>query len=385
MNLFSALRSHLGWKLFLSYLVVVLVGVIVLAFSVELFIPSAFERHMAGMGPMMGTMMGAPQGGVHSDLFASFRAGVNEALILAALAAFAVAVLVSVFVSRQVVAPVRAMMAASQSIAEGHYSERILLPGNPSKADLDELAQLALSFNRMAARLEQTETMRRQLIGDVTHELRTPLTTIKGSMEGLIDGVLPADEATYQQIYREADRLQRLVDDLQELSRVEAGAFKLDLQPLLLTGILQTTATRLDRQYNEKGVRLEIDLPADLPEVQADADRLSQVLFNLVGNALQYTPSGGQVTVDAWRQGDEVQVSVQDTGIGIAAENLPNIFDRFYRADRSRSRMSGGSGIGLTIAKYLVEAHGGRIWVESPGLGMGSTFSFTLPVAKSHT
>ena len=237
----------------------------------------------------------------------------------------------------------------------------------------------------MAENLERTESLRRQLIGDVSHELRTPLTAIKGSLEALIDGVLPAEPETFEQIYQEADRLQRLVNDLQELSRVEAGALKLDLQPLLLADLLKTATIHLDRQYSEKGVKLEVNLPDDLPEVLADADRLSQVLFNLIGNALQYTPVGGQVTVAARRLGDEVQVSVKDTGIGIAAEQLPYVFDRFYRADRSRSRVSGGSGIGLTIARHLVDIHHGRIWVESPGEGKGSTFTFTLPVAKQRS
>jgi len=384
MNLLSIVRSRLGWKLFLSYLVVILVGVIVLASSVELFIPSAFDRHMSSMGPMMETMMGASQGEVNPDLFASFRTGVNEALTLAALAAFVVAVLVSVFVSRQVVAPVREMMAASQSIAEGHYSERIRLIGNPSKGELDELAQLALSFNQMAARLEQTETMRRQLIGDVTHELQTPLTAIKGSMEGLIDGVLPVEDATYQQIYREADRLQKLVDDLQELSRVEAGAYELDRKPVSIEMLVQTAIQRLGQQFQEKNISLTSSLSPNLPILQGDPDRLLQVLLNLLSNAYQYTQAGGNVHVKAGLQGNEIVISVRDTGIGIPVEYIPHLFMRFYRVDKSRSRQAGGgSGIGLTIAKHLIEAHGGRIWAESEGSGMGSTFSFALPTSRS--
>jgi len=374
------IRTRLGLKIFLSYLVIILVGVVVLAFSISLVLPGAFNRHMAGMSGMMGM-----RGGDHgmNSLFQSFRDGVFDALKLSALAASAAAVAVGLIITRQIIAPVQALSQASRRIAAGSYSERVkLAAGNPN--DMDELGQLAHDFNRMAENLEQTEALRRQLIGDVSHELRTPLTAIKGSLEALIDGVLPAEPETFEQIYQEADRLQRLVDDLQELSRVEAGAFKLELQPLMLAGLLKTATIRLDRQYSEKGVRLEIDLPADLPEVQADADRLSQVLFNLVGNALQYTPGGGQVTVAARRQGAEVHISVRDTGIGIAAENLPHVFDRFYRADRSRSRVSGGSGIGLTITRHLVEAHGGRIWVESPGQGKGSTFTFTLPVAIPH-
>lgn len=373
------IRTRLGIKIFLSYLVVILVGVIVLAVSVSLVLPGAFDRHMLGMSGMMG-MMGGDHG--MDSLFQGFRDGVYDALLLSALAAIVVAIVVGLFITRQIIAPIRALSQASRRIAAGSYNERVKLAAENSN-NVDELGQLGQDFNRMAENLEQTEALRRQLIGDVSHELRTPLTAIKGSMEALIDGVLPAEPETFEQIYMEVDRLQRLVNDLQELSRVEAGAFKLDLLPLHLTDLMQTISTRLGSQYIEKGVRLEVDVPADLPEILADADRLSQVLFNLVGNALQYTPAGGQVTIVAQSNGDKVQVSVQDTGIGIAGENLPHVFDRFYRADRSRSRVSGGSGIGLTITRHLVEAHGGRIWAESPGLGKGSTFTFTLPVAKS--
>jgi histidine kinase len=173
----------------------------------------------------------------------------------------------------------------------------------------------------------------------------------------------------------------RLVDDLQELSRVEADTFKLDLRPVAVAELVTAALARLGRQYEEKGVALTYSLPPDLPIVQADEDRVGQVLLNLIGNALQYTPTEGEVRVSATRHGDEVEVSVTDTGIGIPAEHLPHIFDRFYRVDRSRSRRAGGgSGIGLTIAKRLVEAHGGRIWGESEGEGKGSKLTFTLKI-----
>ncbi|HEX7620482.1 MAG TPA: ATP-binding protein, partial [Anaerolineales bacterium] len=250
-------------------------------------------------------------------------------------------------------------------------------------AGSDELGQLANSFNQMAEKLEQVEAMRRQLIGDVSHELRTPLTAIKGSMEGLMDGVLPGTVGTYQQIHQEAGRLARLVDDLQELSRVEAGAYPLDVRPVALSTLAQSTLKRFAAQALAKRVELRSDLPADLPIVLADQDRITQVLTNLVGNALQYTPEGGQVTIQSRRRQDEIHISVVDTGIGIPAEHLPHLFTRFYRVDKSRSRQAGGgSGIGLTIARHLVEAHGGRIWAESGGEGQGSTFSFTLKVAR---
>ncbi len=201
---------------------------------------------------MMGMMGNIPTGvDLNADLFNNFRAAVTEALTLAGIAATLAAVAVSVFVSRQVVAPVQAMMVASHHIANGHYDERVQVPGDPAKGELDELAQLALSFNQMAEKLAQTEDMRRQLIGDVAHELRTPLTTIKGYMEGLIDGVLPVETETFQQVHHEADRLQRLVYDLQELSRVEAGAYELNLQPVQVSTLMADVTARLSRQFEE--------------------------------------------------------------------------------------------------------------------------------------
>ncbi len=369
------IRRHLSWRLFLSYLVVILVGIVVLATAAELAVPTAFERHMAAMAEMMGgtSMM------LELDLFSNFRNAVTEALLLSGSAAFVAALILSVFVSRRVVLPVQEMQTASQRIADGHFEERVGVPGKASPKDLDELGRLALSFNQMASRLEQTEARRLELIGNVAHELRTPLTSIKGYMEGLIDGVLPAEAATFQQVYREADRLQHLVHDLQELSRVESGSYELDLRPTAPERLASEVMDRLGRQFEEKGVALESDVPSDLPPVHADEERIGQVLLNMVGNALQYTPSGGRVRLSARREGDQVRFSVGDTGVGIPPEHLPHIFERFYRVDRSRSRVGGGSGVGLTIARHLVEAHGGQIQAASDGPGLGSTFSMTLP------
>jgi len=375
MNVLSAIRRRLGVKLFLSYILVILVGVIVLGTTAEMAVPSAFERHLAAMQGMMGGNR------ISQSLFGGFRDAVSEALGIAALAASLAAVVVSLLVSRQVIAPIREMRTASQRIAEGRYAERVHVRGNPARNELDELALLAVSFNQMATKLEQTENMRRQLIGDVTHELRTPLTAIKGSMEGLMDGVLPAEPATFRDIYAEADRLQRLVDDLQELSRVEAQAYELDLKPVAIDELVEGVVQRLGRQFKDKGVDLGTDLAQDLPLVLADSDRIRQVLINLVGNALQYTPSGGQVSIRTSQEDHQVRVDVRDTGIGVPPEHLPHLFTRFYRVDKSRSRAGGGSGVGLTIARHLVEAHGGKIWASSLGEGKGSTFSFTLPLA----
>lgn len=371
------IRRHLGVKLFLSYLAVILVGAFVLGLASRLTVPEAFNRHMGlGHGPGQGMMQGNGAGAIMmSDLFTSFQVSFNEALLLALLAAGVVAILVSLLLSRGVVAPVRILTAASRHIADGHYAERVLAAGP------DELGQLAHSFNQMAEKLEQAEAMRRQLIGDISHELRTPLTAIKGSMEGLMDGILPATPETYQQIHQEAGRLSRLVDDLQELSRVEAGAYPIDIRPVAVSMLVQTTLKRFAAHALAKGIALVSDLPADLPPVLADQDRITQVLTNLVGNALQYTPAGGQVTILSTLHGDEVHISVVDSGVGIPADHLPHLFTRFYRVDKSRSRQAGGgSGIGLTIARHLVEAHGGRIWAVSGGEGKGSRFTFSLKI-----
>jgi signal transduction histidine kinase len=377
MSIINRLRSQLGWKLLFSYLVIAVVAILALTSAIQFLAMGAFQQHVAAMAEAMGNASAE----LKINLFTDFYRAMEESLALAIPISLLVAVGASIFVSRRVVSPVREMMVASQYIAEGRYHERVDVPGGADWDKLDELGRLAVSFNQMAAQLEQVENTRRELIGNVTHELRTPLSSIKGSMEGLIDGVLPAEPATFHQIYREADRLQRLVNDLQELSRVEAGAFEMNVRPVFIRDLVEATVARLGYQFEGKGVALSTDVPADLPPVLADPDRMGQVLLNLVGNALQYTSAGQRVRIVARRQGAEVRISVIDTGIGIAAEHLSLIFTRFYRVDRSRSRVGGGSGIGLTIARRLVEAHGGRIWAESPGLGKGSTFTFTLPLA----
>ena len=372
----KTIREHLGAKLFLANLIVILVGIMILMLTIQLTIPAAFNRHMAMMdgGTMMGSGMGMGQGqGYGRTLFDSFRASMFDALTYAVLASVVVALWVSWFLSRRIVAPVQNLADASLSLANGNYSERVQVNGS------DEIAKLASRFNHMASQLEQVESMRRQLIGDVTHELRTPLTSIKGYMEGLVDGVLPANAETFNQIHHEADRLSRLVDDLQELSRVEAKSYSLDLRSVSVSSLVQTTLKRLSPQATAKRITLRSNLPADLEPVLADEDRITQVLVNLTANAIQYTPEDGEVLISAAQHGNEIHVSVKDSGIGIPQEHLANIFTRFYRVDKSRSRHAGGgSGIGLTIAKHIIEAHGGRIWAESAGEGQGSTFTFSL-------
>ncbi len=373
------MKMNLNVRLFLSYLVVLLVGFLVVAAFAQVSLPGAYGRHLGNIEEGMGAGMvpGRGQGNaIGQELFINFETGFYEALVWAALVALGVALVVSLLISHRLTAPLHVLMHASQRVSEGHYNERVPVGGG------DELGQLASGFNSMAEKLEQVEMMRRRLIGDVAHELRTPLTAIKGSMEGLVDGVLPASTETFLQVAAEAERLNRLVDDLQELSRVESGAIPLDLAPNDLPALVQLAEKRLARSYAEKQVALVVDIANNLLEVRVDSDRILQVLTNLLGNALQYTPPQGCVTLSAGMLNQQVTVRIADTGIGIPPEHLAHIFDRFYRVDKSRSRQaSGGSGIGLTISRALIEAHGGRLWAESLGEGQGSTFLFTLPMA----
>jgi len=297
-------------------------------------------------------------------------------MLISMLMAFVIAGSAALVISRRITRPVKRLTIASRKLAEKEYSHRI----PEDEIQEDELGVLAVSFNHMAEQLEQTEAMRRQLIGDISHELRTPLTAIKGSMEGLMDGVLEADESTYQQIYREADRLQHLVEDLQELSLVEAVRFKLSKKEIQLGELVEEAVNSMEVAFIKKGVSLLFENSSQLSKNKADPDRILQVLQNLLGNALQFTPKGGSVNIQVRQIPDFLECSVTDTGFGIEQRHLPYIFERFYRADPSRSRSNGGgSGIGLTISKSLVEAHGGSIRAESAGKNKGSRFIFTLP------
>jgi histidine kinase len=376
----NMIRQHVGWKLFASYMIIIVVGGVSLAVAAELHIPTAINRHMSQMSMMGGSA------GMMSDLAASFTQAVNEVLLVAASFAFLTAVLVSTFVARQIVKPVQEMKAASQRIAAGRYDERVQVAGE------DELAELGHSFNRMAQELAQTEERRRQLIGDVAHELRTPLSSIRGVMEGLQDGILPPEPKTFTSVEQEVNRLQRLVRDLEELSKAEAGQIPLEKERIDPAELVETVIFRLGQQFADKQVSLNIDIPPDLPTISVDPGRMTQVLLNLLGNALQFTPSGGHVTVqclvnDSSSSGCQdlgsdpcLQITVADTGIGLTAVQISHIFERFYRVDKSRSRAGGGSGIGLTISKYLVEAHGGRLTAASSGLNQGSVFMIVLPI-----
>ncbi|GIV87516.1 MAG: two-component sensor histidine kinase [Chloroflexus sp.] len=368
-------RGSLRQRLLLTHMVTIAVGALTLGGVTILFAPSIHDRLMiAWLGPQWVETADASMVEMERATNAIFTLAMMQALLISSGVAIAVAVPVSLVASQGIVRPIERLLATAQQIADGHYHERVPLQGDR------ELVRLAAQFNTIAAALEQAEQRRVTLIGDVAHELRTPLATIAGYVEGVLDGVVEADEDTWVLVLDEVNRLHRLAGDLQELSRVEAKQIVLARQNVHLEPLIEAICARLEPQFTEKGVRLQVQLANGLPSVWVDPDRILQVLMNLVGNALQYTPRGGSVTIRALVVEKMVRVCVHDTGIGIAAEHLPHLFERFYRVDKARARATGGVGIGLTICKALVELHGGQIGIHSDGPGQGATCWFTLPL-----
>lgn len=291
------------------------------------------------------------------------------------LIAVTIALVMTFFLSRKMLAPVKTLTSAAQHLGRGDLSQRVQLK------DKGEMGKLAQAFDSMADDLERTEQLRQNMVADAAHELRTPLSNIKGYLEAIRDGIKRPDADTIRSLDEEATLLSRLVDDLQALSLAEAGELKLNRQVEDIAKLINKAAAFKQDQMILKGVSISTGAPQKLPPVNVDSRRISQVLYNLLENAIAHTEKGGNITVTAQEENNRVKISVTDTGEGIPAEDLPNIFERFYRVDKSRARATGGSGLGLTIAKRLVEAHGGKIEARSE-LGKGSCFSFTLPVPQ---
>ncbi len=384
------LRLRLRVRLLLTYLLVIGAGALAVVITTSLVAPGFYDLHLASMmGP--GGMMGGPDGtggtgallqSLDAPLRDAYQQAVFQSVLAGVAVAVVVAVLVSLWVSDRIAGPVQRMVTAARRIAAGHYAERVPVPGGAVRAR-DEVGLLAATFNEMADSLEETERRRVDLLGDVAHELRTPINTLQGYLEGLLDGVIQPSPALWAQMHSEAGRMQRLVNDLRDLSRAEARQLSLKIEALDPTSLTHAAVALLQPHYAEKGLELRQEVASNLPLVRADRDRAVQVLTNLLGNALRYTPAPGSVTLTVTTvrgaQGREVLFQVADTGIGIAPEHVPHLFERFYRVDKSRTRAAGGSGIGLTIVQILVQAMGGRVWAASAGPGQGSTFSVTLP------
>jgi signal transduction histidine kinase len=302
---------------------------------------------------------------------------VNRSLLLGASLAVVLALILTLVLSRRMSSPIGALARAARRLGRGDLSQRVQFRGK------GEARQLADAFNSMADDLEHAEQLRRNLVADVAHELRTPLSHIQGYLEAIRDRVVKPDAATLRSLDEETTLLSRLVDELQELSLAEAGELKLVFQNEEIDTLVKHTTASWQPQATAKDISLSLDMPDRLPPVSIDWQRISEVLNNLLENAVVHTGKGGTINVAATMRDGQVEVRVTDTGEGIPVEDLPNIFERFYRVDRSRARATGGSGLGLTIARRLVESHGGKIGVQSE-LGKGSSFSFTVPIADGH-
>ena len=303
----------------------------------------------------------------------NFIAGSRQNLFIAALLAGGVAIVLGVAFSRSLAQPLNRLAAAARAIAAHDLTQRVQ-PGGTA-----EVIEVGQAFNEMAASLEKAEELRRNLVADVAHELRTPLSVLQGNLSGLLDGVFPLEMTEVARLYDETRLLSRLVDDLRELAQAEAGQLHLDLHSINVADVVRSTVEAFSAVAAEQQVMLTGDTPSDLSPARADPERLAQVLRNLLANALRHTPPGGAINASASSRPGWIEVSVSDTGEGIAEEDLPHVFDRFWRGDKSRARETGGSGLGLAIARRLIEAQGGQIGAESE-LGKGSRFWLRLPV-----
>lgn len=268
---------------------------------------------------------------------------------------------------RRFVRPLRDIMDAADRVAGGDYAARVNECGPPP------IRSMAASFNTMTERLQHNDELRRQLMADVSHELRTPLSIMQARIEGLLDGLYPRDDARMEELLEETRVLSRLVEDLRTLALSEAGALELQKETTDLTILITETARAFDGEAAAKKIGIRTHTDSDLPLLEIDPLRIREVLTNLLANALRHTPENGTITVDAAAIADGVAISVSDSGAGISPESLPHIFERFTKGPESH-----GSGLGLTIARNLVEAHSGRIRAES-ALGKGTSISFTLP------
>ncbi|MBI3240961.1 MAG: HAMP domain-containing protein [Chloroflexi bacterium] len=326
----------------------------------------------AGSGPgMMMGGFGSPGQASEDELL--FR--VNRAIFLAAAVAGGLALVIGGLLAYGLVRPIRQLTSATGAVARGDLSHRVPVSSN------DEIGELATSFNAMSADLEKAEGLRRSMMADIAHELRNPIAVLQANLEAVIDGVLPPSAENLQPLLDQSQLLARLVDDLRTLALAEAGQLSLNRALTDPAEVVRSVVAQFTRQAEAKTLSLQTNIAPNLPQLALDSQRIAQVLGNLLSNAIRHTPEDGRIECRVTSEARQVTFAVSDTGSGISAEALPHIFERFYRADSSRSRAGGGTGLGLSIAKQLVELHGGKIWAESDGApGKGTRVSFALPL-----
>ena len=357
----------LAGRLLAAQILVLLAGVLTAWVVTAAIGPALFREHLRRAG-----VTAAPAEVEHAE--EAFNSASVISLSVALLAALTAALAVSIYVTGRIGRSVAGIASAASDVAGGHYDARVPRPSLGTEFD-----DLAHAFNEMAGRLGSVEQTRRRMLGDLAHEMRTPVATLDAYLEGLEDGVASLDADTAEVLRAQTRRLALLAEDLGAVSRAEESGPQLRAVPATPEALVTAAVDAAADRFAAKGVHLDSHAPANLPRVKVDVDRIGQVLGNLLDNALRHTPPGGAVTVGARQSGRDVELLVTDTGDGIPAEHLPHVFERFYRVDAARDRANGGSGIGLAIAKALVDAHGGQIHATSLGPGRGAQFTLTLP------
>lgn len=365
------MTAGIGARLFAAQAIVLTVGAATTSMAAAIVGPPLFRDHLhqAGVPPNSLEEMHAEEAYGYATAIS-----ITGALAVSVLAALAV----SWYLSRRLQRSITEVASAATAVADGRYDIRVSPPHLGE--DFDALAH---AFNQMASQLQSVEVTRRRLFSDLAHEIRTPVAVLEAYFEALEDGVRSLTPETAAMLRDQTERLVRFAGDLGALARAEESSASMELEPIDIHSLVQRCVAAAQTGYSRKGVELSTVVDADLPPLWGDEQRMSQVLANLLDNALRHTPSGGRVEISARRDGHRVLIRVSDNGEGIAAEHLPHVFERFYRADSARARQNGGAGIGLAIAKAVVEAHGGTIAADSGGPGRGTVFTVTAPVRAS--
>ena len=381
------MKLSLFWKLLLAFALVVAIGlsaVVVLANQVTSRELRPFTRNSESSSPPL-DMTGmlnpgfARRAPISGFLQQEVIDRVNRAVVVGGSIALIAALLIGYVVVRAVTRPVEQLTLAAHALSKGDLSTRVQVDEHPARLGSDELSDLGSAFNTLADHLQQAERLRRDMTADIAHELRTPLTVIRGNLEAMIDGVYPLAADHLQPALNQVNLLARLIEDLRTLALAEAGQLLLVKRPTDLSALIANALASFEAQAATQQVALRSEVANGLPRIEVDPDRIQQTVAILISNALRYTPANGTIALGAKGEADHVLIEVTDTGSGIVPEDLPHVFERFYRADKSRSRAAGGSGLGLAIAKGIVEAHGVSISVTSR-MDQGTRMLINLPI-----